>query len=35
MPFGDITKESTKSYIPKKFDILCGGFPCQAFLLAA
>ena len=33
MPFGDITKESTKSYIPKKFDILCGGFPCQAFSL--
>ena len=34
MPFGDITKESTKSYIPKTFDILCGGFPCQAFSLA-
>jgi len=34
MPFGDITKESTKSYIPKEFDILCGGFPCQAFSLA-
>ena len=34
MPFGDITKESTKSFIPKEFDILCGGFPCQAFSLA-
>lgn len=34
MPFGDITKASTKSYIPKDFDILCGGFPCQAFSLA-
>ncbi len=34
MPFGDITKESTKSYIPKNFDVLCGGFPCQAFSLA-
>ena len=34
MPFGDITKEVTKRYIPKEFDILCGGFPCQAFSLA-
>ena len=26
MPFGDITKESTKSYIPDGFDVLCAGF---------
>lgn len=31
MPFGDITKESTKRFIPKHFDLLLAGFPCQAF----
>ena len=31
MPFGDITLEETKRYIPENFDVLCAGFPCQAF----
>lgn len=33
-PFGDITKEETKSFIPDGFDLLCAGFPCQAFSIA-
>lgn len=33
-PFGDITLDRVKNYIPQNFDILCGGFPCQAFSIA-
>lgn len=33
-PFGDITQKETKQYIPDDFEILCAGFPCQAFSIA-
>ena len=33
-PFGDITKQEVRKFIPKKFDVLCGGFPCQPFSIA-
>lgn len=34
VPFGDITKTYVKNYIPCDFDLLCAGFPCQAFSIA-
>ena len=33
-PFGDITKDEIKKLIPDGFDVLCAGFPCQAFSIA-
>jgi DNA (cytosine-5)-methyltransferase 1 len=34
VPFGDITLKATKDLIPQGVDIICAGFPCQAFSLA-
>lgn len=33
-PHGDITLDEVRNAIPEQFDILCGGFPCQAFSIA-
>lgn len=33
-PHGDITLDSTKNSVPEEFDLLAGGFPCQAFSIA-
>lgn len=34
VPFGDITSPRIKDFIPNNFDLLCAGFPCQAFSIA-
>lgn len=34
VPAGDITKRETHDMIPGGFDVVCAGFPCQAFSIA-
>lgn len=34
VPCGDIRVEEVKQRIPEGFDVLCAGFPCQAFSVA-
>lgn len=34
VPHGDITNQYIKNLIPENFDVLCAGFPCQAFSIA-
>ena len=34
VPTGDITQAANKALIPDGFEVLCAGFPCQAFSIA-
>lgn len=34
IPYGDITLPETKLYIPRRYDILTAGFPCQPFSIS-